>query len=122
MPGKPKTIEEYLDDLSAEQRSALGKIRKAIRAEVRKGEECISYGIPTVKLNGRPLIYFGAWKEHTSLYPMKAAIQRAHSAELKGCEMPTGTIRFPLKKQPSAALVRRLVKARMAELSGKGNA
>ena len=60
-PAKPKTIDEYLTGLSAENRAALEKLRQTIRAAVPKAEECISYGLAAFRLNGRPLVAFGAW-------------------------------------------------------------
>ena len=57
---KPSTIDEYLAGVNADQRAALEKLRGTIRAVVPKAEECISYGIPAFRLNGRSLVFFGA--------------------------------------------------------------
>ena len=62
MAARPKTIDEYLAAVSADQRAALENLRKAIQAAAPKVEECISYGLAAFRLNGKPLVAFRSVK------------------------------------------------------------
>lgn len=115
MAGKPKTIDEYLASLRPDKRAALEKLRKAIRAAAPKAEECISYSVPAFRLGGRMLVGFGARANHCAFYPMSASTVEAHKVDLKNYATSKGTIRFEPAHPLPAALVRRLVKARVAE-------
>ena len=112
---KTKTIDDVLGALSADQRAALAKLRKTIQAAAPQAEECISYQLPAFRLDGRPLVAFGATANHCSFYLMSSSTVEAHEDELKGYDTSKGTIRFPADKPLPAPLVRKLVKARIAE-------
>src|SRR5262245_2882010 len=118
MATKPETIDEYLETVRDDQRAALEKLRRTIRAVVPKAEECISYGLAAFRLHGRPLVAFGATPNHCAFYPMSAITVAAHQDDLKGYETSKGTIRFAADKPLPTALVRKLVKARIAESQG----
>jgi len=108
---KPETIEEYLTGVNAQQRVALEKLRRTIRAVAPKLEECISYGIPAFRLKGRSLVFFGAWANHCSFYPGSSATLRKFRNDLKNFQISKGTIRFSSDKPLPIALVQKLVKA-----------
>jgi uncharacterized protein YdhG (YjbR/CyaY superfamily) len=111
---KTKTTDEYLAALSDAQRAALEKLRKAIRAAAPKAEECLSYQLPAFRQNGM-LVAFGATANHCAFYLMSSTTVADHQDELQGYDTSKGTIRFQPDKPLPAALVRRLVKARIAE-------
>jgi uncharacterized protein YdhG (YjbR/CyaY superfamily) len=112
---KPKSIDEYLKALSADKRTALETIRKAIKSAAPKAEECISYSMPAFRLDGKPLVAFAAAANHCSFFPMSSSTIKELRDELKSYETSKGTIRFSPDKPLPASLVRKLVKARIAE-------
>jgi uncharacterized protein YdhG (YjbR/CyaY superfamily) len=114
---KPKTINEYLAAVPADKRAALNKLRKMIRAAAPRAEECIAYSIPSFRLDGKFLVAFGAAAKHCSFYPGGTPL-KTYERELKGYSTSKGTVRFPVDRPLSAALVRKLVKARIAAVRG----
>jgi uncharacterized protein YdhG (YjbR/CyaY superfamily) len=106
----------YLAALAPQSRRELKKVSALIRAAAPGVTEAFSYGIPGFRLDGQPLFWYAGWKTHWSLYPMSASIRRSLGDTLDGYEMSKGTIRFPLGEPVPAALVRRLIKARVAEI------
>ena len=112
---KPTTIDEYLAGVTKTQRASLEKLRKTIHAAIPDAEESISYGLAAFRLHGKPLVAFGASANHCSFFPMSGTIVDAHKKDLVGYETSKGTIRFQAERPLPAALVRKLVKARLAE-------
>jgi uncharacterized protein YdhG (YjbR/CyaY superfamily) len=111
----PKKVDEYLAGVPEPARSTLNRVRAVIRSAVpAEATEAISYRIPMFKYKG-PLLGYAAFSNHCSLFPMSSSVIEAFKNELKGFQTSKGTIRFPVDKPLSAALVKKLVKARIAQ-------
>jgi uncharacterized protein YdhG (YjbR/CyaY superfamily) len=114
-----KNVDEYIESVPEPARSTLIKTRAMIRSAVPpETTEVISYGIPTFKYKG-PLFAFAAFSNHCSLFPMGSSVIQAFKDDLKDFQTSKGTIRFPVDKPPPAALVKKLVKARIAQNEDK---
>ena len=117
-----KDIDSYLAALPQGARTALQKLRKAIRAAAPDAVETISYQMPAFKYQGRPLAYFSAFTKHCSFFPSSTAVIDAHRDDLKPYSLSKGTIRFPPSNPLPAAIVRKLVRARIAEIEANAAA
>ena len=111
---KPKNIDEYLRALPDDQRRALTALRAQIKAAAPAAEEYIGYGLAGFKLDGKPLIYMGAAKNHCAIYGARA--DSALADKLKGFKQSKGTIQFSPDKPIPASVVKLIVKARVAAL------
>jgi uncharacterized protein YdhG (YjbR/CyaY superfamily) len=109
---KPQTINEYLAGVTPEKRAALNKLRRTIRAAFPRAEECISYGIPAFRLDGRVVAWFAAASNHLSFFP--GGVLDPFKDELKNYKTSKGTVRFQPDHPLPASLVKRLMKARIA--------
>ena len=116
--GAPTNVDEYLAGVPEPARSTLNKVRSAIRsAAPPQATEVISYGMPAFNHKG-VLVWFAAFSNHCSLFPTASVIEACRN-ELKGFSTTKGTIHFPTDKPLPAALVRKLVKARVAQIESK---
>ncbi|HYZ10430.1 MAG TPA: DUF1801 domain-containing protein [Actinomycetota bacterium] len=114
----PTKVDDYLAKVPQDARAALEELRATIRKAAPTATEGFSYGIPAFRLEGRPLVSYAALKNHCSFFPMSPAVIEAHREELEPYDTAKGTIRFTPDRPIPAALVRKLVKARVDELQG----
>jgi uncharacterized protein YdhG (YjbR/CyaY superfamily) len=118
VPSRPQTVDDYLAAVPEPARSTLQRMRTAIRSAVpAETTEAISYGIPAFNYKG-PLVWFAAFSNHCSFFPT-ASVIKAFKNELQGYKTSKGTIHFPVDEPLPAALVKKIVKARLAEKARK---
>jgi uncharacterized protein YdhG (YjbR/CyaY superfamily) len=107
-------VDNYIAALPEDSRKALTKLRNTIKSIVPKATEIISYQIPTFKYQGS-LVAYAAFSKHCSLFPMSKAVIQTYKDELKSYGISKGTIRFTVDKPLPKSLVKKIVKARIAE-------
>ena len=113
----PKSVDDYLAGATADQRAALQRLRRTIKAAAPKATEGLSYGIVGFKLAGKPLAYYGYAKAHCGLYGLDSSM---YAKELKAYEVSKGTIRFTPDKPLPDRLVTKMVRARAAAIEQAG--
>jgi uncharacterized protein YdhG (YjbR/CyaY superfamily) len=114
------TVEEYLADQPEDVRDTLEHVRRSVLAVVPEATQKIGYGMPGFYVDGRPLVYYSAFKEHCSLFPASAGVIERLAGDLEGYGLAKGTIRFPIGKPLPAPLVKKIVKAKLEELRVSG--
>jgi uncharacterized protein YdhG (YjbR/CyaY superfamily) len=108
------TVDDYLAALPAKERAVLGELRQFIKSAAPQAEEVISYNIPLYKHHGH-LVGFAAFKNHCSLFVTNSAVRKQFAKELEPYEVKHTTIHFSVDNPLPATLVKRIVKARIAE-------
>jgi uncharacterized protein YdhG (YjbR/CyaY superfamily) len=117
MSDQPATVEAYIRTFPADVQSVLEAIRQTIRETAPEAVESIAYGMPAYKLSGKPLVYFGGFKNHIGLY----ATPTGHSAfaqELSKYKQGKGSVQFPLSEPMPLDLITRIVQFRVQEIGG----
>jgi uncharacterized protein YdhG (YjbR/CyaY superfamily) len=115
----PATIAEYIADFPRPVQLVLKRVRSSIHKALPQADESISYGIPTYKLNSRPVIYFAGLRQHYSIYPASARLVAAFKRELAPYEFNgKGTIRFPLDKPVPTTLIEHIATFLVKEVAG----
>ena len=117
---KYATVEEYLADQPEDVRETLESIRRSVLAVAPKATEKIGYGMPGFYVDGHPLVYYSAFKEHCSLFPASGGVIEKLADDLTGYGLAKGTIRFPIGEPLPPALVKKIVKAKLEELRDVG--
>ncbi|MEP6845918.1 MAG: DUF1801 domain-containing protein [Panacibacter sp.] len=103
------TIDEYINAFDAGTQKLLKQVRKVIKETAPGAEESISYGMPAYKLNGKPLVYFAAFKNHIGFY----ATPQGHSAfakELAKYKQGKGSVQFPIDEPLPLDLIKKITK------------
>ncbi len=112
---KPSTIDEYLAGISPERRSVLEKLRRSIRGIVPNAEECISYSMPAFRVQGHVVAGFLATQNGYSYYPFSGSVLGTLGDEIARYDHTKSALHFDANQPPTLALLRKLLKARIAE-------
>ena len=110
-----QTVDQYLEQLKPEDKQELQKLIKVVKEIVPDVEESISYQMPAYKYKGKPLIYFGAFKNHLSIFPTSGPIARLEP-KLKKFKVAKGTIQFTAKESVPESLVKELLNERLKQI------
>ena len=113
-------IDSYLADLDEPKRSTLEQLRRDIVAVLPDAEECISYGMPAFKVQGKTVAGFAAFNDHLSYLPHSGSVLAALEADLAGYEYTKGSLHFPIDQPLPPSLVTKLITRRLAQLELDG--
>jgi len=116
---KPASVEAYLAGLDPARREVLERIRATARAAAPAAEEVIAYDMPALRLGGRFLVSYAAYRRHYSLFPWNPFVLAEVGGDLQPFMAGKGTLQFPLNDPVPLDLVRRVVEARIHELEAK---
>ncbi len=109
-----ENVDTYIAGFPKDVQTILERVRATIKKAASEAEETISYGMPAFKLNGKPLVYFGGFKNHIGFYAMPTGHAK-FDKELSGYKQGKGSVQFPLDEPPPLDLITKIVKFRVRE-------
>jgi len=114
-----REIDEYIANVDEPKRSTLSELRRTIVQIIPDAEQCISYGMPAFRLNGKVVAGFAAFKNHLSYLPHSGSVLSELQDDLAGYSMSAGALRFPVDEPLPAELVEKLIAVRIRQLREK---
>jgi uncharacterized protein YdhG (YjbR/CyaY superfamily) len=115
-----KQVADYIAAQPPKARRALKAVRATIRAVAPKAEEAFSYRIPGFRLDGKAFVWYAGFTNHYSMFPIGTELARSLGKAAEGYETAKGTIRFPLSEPVPVPLIKKIVKARIAQMKSRG--
>ena len=115
MKNDSNSVEDYLNSFPDETQYKLKLIRKTVKEIAPRSIESISYGMPSYKMNGKPLVYFGGFDKHIGLYPTMSVIE-IFKEELAEYVSGKGSVQFPIDKPLPLELIDRIIRYRLSEI------
>lgn len=112
-------IEAYLNNATSSQKAEFERIRKIVKEVAPSAEESISYGVPCFKHKGRPLVYFGAFKNHMSIYPASDDLVDAVGGDLAKFRTSKGTLQFTEVNPIPESVIKEIIEFRLNSISDK---
>ena len=112
----PQGIDEYLAALDEPKRTTLQELRQTILGIIPDAQECISYGMPAFRVDGKVIAGFAAFKNHLSYLPFSGSVLNQLSVELEGYDKTLSALHFPVDRPLPEALVKKLINVRLREL------
>ena len=109
-------VDDYLAELDEAKRGSLEAVRRSILVVIPEAEQCLSYGMPAFKVEGKTVAGFAAFKNHLSYFPHSGSVLAELADELTGYERTKGALHFRIDEPLPAGLVRKLIRTRMDEL------
>jgi uncharacterized protein YdhG (YjbR/CyaY superfamily) len=117
----PRGVDEYLAALDGPKRATLQTLRQTIRDVIPDAEECISYGMPAFRLDGKVIAGFAAFKNHLAYLPHSGSVFGELADDLAGYESTPGSLHFPIDRPLPKALVKKLIATRLKEVHGRAS-
>jgi uncharacterized protein YdhG (YjbR/CyaY superfamily) len=114
-----KEIDAYLVEVPEPQKSTLKALRKMIQAALPGAVECITYGVPTFKVDGEAIAGFAAYKNHCTYFPMSGSVLTVMKEDVAKYETSSGALKFAIDKPLPSTLVKRLINVRIKDVAAK---